>query len=85
MSALCNTLFPTSQIEPVDPEKCVETVSARTRGILVVDMCGRCKIQEISQNDFDDELLNFIDVVEAMPGTVALYLSIKFTTYTCAY
>ena len=34
------------------------------------------------KNDFDDELLNFIDVVEAMPGTVALYLSIKFTTYT---
>ena len=82
MSALCNTLFPTSQVEPVDPEKCVETVSARTQGIFVVDMWGRCKIQEISQNDFDDELLNFIDVVEAMLETVALYLSIKFARYT---
>ena len=34
---------------------------------------------------FDDELLNFIDVVEALPGTVAPYLSIKFTAYTFDY
>ena len=34
---------------------------------------------------FDDELLNFIDVVKALPGTVAPCLSIKFTAYTFDY